>query len=446
MLKTLRLAPLAALFAAAALVAGCGGDSVPSDAVAKVGDTEISKKDFDHWFVAMAKQQAQQTGQKPADVVVPDPPKFDKCEAAKAKQKLPPGAAKPSAKEIEKLCKDEYEGLREQTMQFLISSQWLIQESEKRKIKVTDEEVDTAFQQQKKQSFPKESDYQKFLETSGQTTEDLTFRVRLSVLTTKLQQDIVESEGKVSDKQIADYYEKNKERFAQPETRDLLVVLNPNKAKAQQAFDALESGQDWKSVSKKFSTDDASKSQGGKLPNVTKGQQEKDFDAAIFKAQKGDVQGPVKTQFGYYVFEVTKIKPAKQQPLEEVEDTIRNLLTSQNQQEALNDFIKDFQKRYTDMTVCADDYETDQCKNNPKESDTQPLTGAPPGSGGTPPGVPPGAQQVPPGAQQVPPGAQQVPPGAQQVPPQGAPPQGGAPPQQVPPQGAPPQGAPPATP
>jgi hypothetical protein len=200
-------------------------------------------------------------------------------------------------------------------------------------------------------------------------------------------------------------------------------------------------------VSKKFSTDDASKSQGGKLANVTKGQQEKDFDAAIFKAQKGDVQGPVKTQFGFYVFEVTKIKPAKEQPLAEVEDTIRNLLTSQNQQTALNDFIKDFQKRYTAMTVCADDYETDQCKNKPKESDTQPLTGAPPGSGGTPPGVPPGAQQLPPGAQQVPPGAQQVPPGAQQVPPQGAPPQGAPPQGAPPPQQVPPsQGAPPASP
>ena len=39
---------------------------------------------------------------------------------------------------------------------------------------------------------------------------------------------------------------------------------------------------------------------------MAKGQQEKAFDDAIFNAEKGELDGPVKTQFGYYVFEVTR--------------------------------------------------------------------------------------------------------------------------------------------
>jgi foldase protein PrsA len=290
MLKT-RLAPLAALAAILALVvAGCGSNDVP------------------------------------ADVVVPDPPTFAKCAAAKAKQKVPKGVPKPKAADLKNQCKQEYEGLRDQTMQFLISAQWLQQEADKRDIKVTDAEVQKTFNQQKKQSFPKEADYQKFLKSSGQTEADLLFRVKLSVLTNKIQEDVVKGKGTVTDQQITAYYNKNKQRFAQPETRDLLVVLNPKKAKAQAALKAVKSGQSWKSVAKKYSTDDASKSQGGKLPSVTKGQQEKAFDTAIFKAPKGKVQGPVKTQFGYYVFKVTAVKPARQQPLAQVKETIRNLL------------------------------------------------------------------------------------------------------------------------
>src|SRR3954470_2160780 len=190
--KILRpLALLAALAAVILVIAGCGGSDVPSDSVATVGDAKITKEQYSHWLAATIKQQAQSTGQKPADVVIPDPPDFTKCVAAKQKQPVPKGVPKPDPKAIKAQCKQEYDGLRDQTLQFLISSQWLTQESAKRKITATDKEVQTTFQQQKKQSFPKEADYQKFLQTSGQSETDLLYRVKLSVLTNKLQQSIV---------------------------------------------------------------------------------------------------------------------------------------------------------------------------------------------------------------------------------------------------------------
>jgi parvulin-like peptidyl-prolyl isomerase len=414
--KTFRLVSLLAALAAIVLVvAGCGSSGVPSDSVAKVGDAKITKDQFNHWLTASVKQQAQSTGQKPETVVTPDPPNFTKCVAAKLKQPVPKGVPKPDTKALKSQCSQEYTGLRDQTLQFLITSQWLTQEAAKRKITATDKEVQTTFQQQKKQSFPKEADYQKFLQTSGQSETDLLFRVKLSVLTNKVQQSVVKDKATVTDSAIQDYYNKNKQRFAQPETRDLEVVLATKKPKAAAALKAIKAGTKWAKVAKQYSTDDASKSQGGKLPGVTKGQQEKTFDAAIFSAKKGTVTGPIKTQFGYYVFRVTKITPAKQQTLDEVKTTIKNLLQSQQQQKALNDFIKDFQKRYKDKTDCAKGYVVDQCKNAPKKkTTTTPVSGSAPQTGGAPQGGTP--QQVP---------QQQVP--QQQVPPQGGAPQGGSP-------------------
>jgi foldase protein PrsA len=399
--KTFRpLSLLAALAVVILVIAGCGGGDVPSDSVAKVGDAKITKDQFNHWFQAAAKQQAQSTGAKPQDVVAPDPPDFTKCVAAKGKAPVPKGVPKPDPKALKAQCKQEYQGLRDQTLQFLISSEWLTQEASKRKITATDKEVQTTFQQQKKQSFPKEADYQKFLQTSGQSETDLLYRVKLSVLTNKLQQSIVKDKATVTPAQISAYYNKNKQRFAQPETRDLEVVLATKKAKASAAVKAIKSGTKWAAVAKKYSSDDASKSQGGKLPGVTKGQQEKTFDAAIFSAKKGVVTGPVKTQFGFYVFRVTKITPAKQQTLAQVSTTIKNLLQSQGQQKALNDFVTNFQKRYKKMTKCAKDYVVDQCDNAPKKkTNTAPVSGGAPQTGGAAPqgGTP---QQVP---QQAPP-------------------------------------------
>ncbi|MFL5780956.1 MAG: peptidyl-prolyl cis-trans isomerase [Thermoleophilaceae bacterium] len=427
---------LAAALAVALIVAGCG-DSVPKDAVAKVGDTSITKAQFQHWLEAAARQQSQsEPGQPASQATVPDPPNFTRCVAEKQKQKVPKGAQPPPVAQLKSQCKQQYDGLKNQTMQFLISAQWLEQEAKSRGVKATPAQVRKTFEDQKKQAFPKEADYQKFLKTSGRTESDLLFQVRLSVLTNALQAKVVEKAGKVSDQQVKDYYDKNKKRFAQPESRDLRVVLTKNQKKAEQALAELKKKKNaWKSVVKKYSVDTASKAQGGKLPGVTKGTQEKAFDTAIFSAQKGQLKGPVKTQFGYYVFQVDKITPASQQTLQQASETIKNLLKSQGQQKALSDFVKDFQKSYRDKTMCADDYKTSQCKNGPKpQTSSQPAggsqqpQGAPPTSGGAqgapPTGAPPTQGGAPPTQGGAPPTQG------------GAPPtQGGAPPTQVPPGG-----------
>jgi foldase protein PrsA len=131
-----------------------------------------------------------------------------------------------------------------------------------------------------------------------------------------------------------------------------------------------------------YSIDEASKAQAGLLPAVAKGQQDKALDDAVFEAKKGQLEGPVKTQFGWYVFEVDKITPASQQSLEQSKDTIRNLLRSERQQKALDEFVKDFREDYRDKTECADDFRIEECSNAPKKSDTGPASGGNPGAGG----------------------------------------------------------------
>jgi parvulin-like peptidyl-prolyl isomerase len=359
---------LGAFFVPAAIFAGCGG--VPGDAVATVDGTSIEKSDFDHWMTVAAKSGGQ------SGAAAPKPPSFADC--VKQKRKTTPKPAKGQPKvtdsQLKTQCKQEYNSLRDQVMQLLVSFEWIEGEAKAKGIKVSDKEVKASFDKQKKQAFPKAADFDKFLKDSGQTEDDILKRVRLDTLSNKIREKVTKGKDKVSDAQIAAFYNKNKARFAQPERRDLRIVLTKDKAKAEQAKKALESGQSFKSVAKKYSIDQASKAQGGKLPAVAKGQQEKALDTAIFAAKKGQLTGPVKTQFGYYVFDVSKITPASQQTLDQAKTTIKQTLASQNQQKSLDSFVKSFRKRWKAKTDCREGYRTQDCKNAPKATPTPTAT------------------------------------------------------------------------
>ena len=367
--KKFAVLALCAFFVPAAFVAGCGDSGIPGNAVAEVDGTPIEKADFEHWMTVAAKSGGQGAS-------VPKPPAYTECIAQAKKTAPKPQKGQPvqTDADYKKSCEQQYNTLRDQVLSLLISMQWIEREAKDQGIKVTDAEVKKTFDEQKKQSFPKEADYQKFIKQSGQTQEDILQRVKLDLLSNKIRDKVVKGKDNVSDKAIADFYNKNKARFAQPEKRDLRVVLTKGKADAEKAQAALDSGQSWTSVAKKYSIDDTSKASGGKLPAQAKGTLDQELDKAVFGADKGELVGPVKTQYGYYVFSVTGITEASQQTLAEAKETIKQTLASQGQQTALDKFVKDFTKRWKEKTECSEGYKTTDCKNGPKATPTPAAT------------------------------------------------------------------------
>jgi foldase protein PrsA len=356
-----------AILALGVAVAACGG--VPGNAVATVDGKAIQKSEFDHWMAVAAKSSGT------ANAPVPDPPNYTKCIAAKrAASKSTKGQPKQTDAQLKTQCDQLYKQLRDQILQLLISNQWIEGEASQQGVKVSNAEVQQSFEQQKKQNFPKDSDYRKFLKQRGETQQDILEQVKIGLLSTKIRDKVLKGKDKVSDAQVQAYYNKNKARFSQPEKRGLRIVLTKTFAKAQQAKKALQSGQSWKTVAKKFSIDSASKNQAGTLPPQAKGTLEQALDRAVFSAKKGKLTGPVKTQFGFYDFEVTSITPASQQSLNQVKATIKQTLAAQNQQTAFSSFIKDFQKRWRDKTECQTAFKTVDCKNGPKPTPTPSQT------------------------------------------------------------------------
>ncbi|HEY4097908.1 MAG TPA: peptidyl-prolyl cis-trans isomerase [Baekduia sp.] len=362
---------MSAFFVLPLALSACGGGGIPGNAVIKIGSDPIKTSEFDHWMQVAATGQQQQTGAT-GKAQIPQPPDFKACIVQKKKTATKPAKGQPTPTDAtyKAQCKTEYDGLKDSVMQFLISSAWIEGESHDQGVKISDTDVKKDFDKQRQTSFPKDADYTKFLQTSGYVQEDLLYRIRVNDLSTKLRDHVLKGSDKVSDAAISSYYNKNKSKFAQPEKRDLKIVLTKTEAQAKAAKAKLDAGQSFATVAKKYSIDQGTKDNGGLLAAVPKGQQEKALDDATFKADKGKIEGPVKTQFGYYVFEVAKITPGSQQTLDQSKASIKQLLVSQQQQNKLNAFVKTFQKKWKDRTDCRKGYATSDCKNGPKVATT----------------------------------------------------------------------------
>ena len=95
---------------------------------------------------------------------------------------------------------------------------------------------------------------------------------------------------------------------------------------------------------------------------MIKGEEEKALDEAIFSAQPHQLEGPVKTPFGYYVFQVEDATKGTQTPLKTVEASVKQQLVATKRQKALTEFIKKFKTKWQAETECRSEYVVPDCK------------------------------------------------------------------------------------
>lgn len=90
--------------------------------------------------------------------------------------------------------------------------------------------------------------------------------------------------------------------MAQAAARHILVETEK---KCNELKQQIADGADFAELAKKHSKCPSGRD-GGALGTFAPGQMVKEFDDVVFSADIGVVQGPVKTQFGFHLVEVTK--------------------------------------------------------------------------------------------------------------------------------------------
>ena len=81
-------------------------------------------------------------------------------------------------------------------------------------------------------------------------------------------------------------------------------ILVPSEADCNTLKKSIEDGEDFAEVAKVHSKCPSGK-QGGALGEFSPGQMVREFDEVVFSGEIGKVLGPVKTQFGYHLIEIT---------------------------------------------------------------------------------------------------------------------------------------------
>ena len=81
-------------------------------------------------------------------------------------------------------------------------------------------------------------------------------------------------------------------------------ILVGTKEKAEELKQQIQDGADFAEIAKKHSTCPSGRS-GGDLGEFGRGQMVKEFDEVVFRDALHTVHGPVKTQFGYHLLEIT---------------------------------------------------------------------------------------------------------------------------------------------
>jgi len=334
-------------------VSACGGGgprSVPSDAVAVVGDQNISKSDWEG-LLDQAKQNYKATSHP-----------FPKAGSV------------------------ELANLRSNVTQTLISASEYAQEAKKLGVNVTDKDVSDRLEQIKQQYYGSqpgqpppskkeiEKRYQAALKQQGFTDEQVREGIKLSLVREKVQAKVTEKLD-VSDGAIKDYYAKHKKEYqtpAQPESREVAHILVKKKSLADQLYSRLQANpKQFGKLAKQYSKDPTSAKAGGVLAGGdVKGRFVKPFERVAFSIKTHEISKPVHSKFGWHIIEalgpVKPATPAKPTPLSQVKEAIKQTLLQNRKTQAVQDWEKKMKDHYCSTIAYQAGYApppgTDPCK------------------------------------------------------------------------------------
>lgn len=303
----------AALLATGIAFAACADEGLPNDAVAQVGDAVITKGDFERALRLSSGDGDDSPGRE----------------------------------------------LENKAMETLIKDEWIRQEAEARNVTVTEAEVQAAVDEAKQAGLLSD----KSLELAGTSEAQILPTVRRNRLRTKVTAELTEGAERILDRDIGDYYARNKAELIVDERRDVRLVVTKTRARIDAARAALDDGQSWEAVAREYSVHPSGK-QGGKVEDVRDGDDPEGLEATIFRARERELSKPVEERGSWAVFVVERIKPAYQAPLKQARDEIRELLSNMRRQRALAAFTK----KYKAQTMCAPGYRVPSCRNGPEQA------------------------------------------------------------------------------
>jgi foldase protein PrsA len=241
-----------------------------------------------------------------------------------------------------------YESLKGQAITFLVQRAEFAQKAEDMGIHISDKQIDDRITQLKKQFYGgSEKKYEQTLAQQGLTVQSARGEVKAQLISEALYNKVTGS-VKVSDKAVADYYNKNKTLYVQKASRDVRHILVSSKALADSLYAKLvaDHEKNFAALAKKYSKDPGSAANGGRL-TITKGQTVPQFDKTSFSLKTGAIAKPIHTSYGWHIIQaLSSIRPPSTTPLSKVKDQIRLQLEQQQKNTAMTNWVNGVKKEF----------------------------------------------------------------------------------------------------
>lgn len=249
---------------------------------------------------------------------------------------------------------EEFAQLESMTLERLINMELLYQEAKNKGLTVTEEAIDSQIEQAQKR-FKTEGEFEQMLASLNVDMAGLRNQIERMELTQQLIRRVFSDQIAVSDTEVKDFYETNKDRFltpAQVRASHILVKLeqdasDEDRGKAREKIEMVEArlkkGEDFAQLAQEFS-DCPSASRGGDLGFFSRGRMVKPFEDAAFALKKDELSPITQTQFGFHIIKQTGEKPEELTPLDKAAARIKYNL----KQSKLNQMVQENLARLKD--------------------------------------------------------------------------------------------------
>jgi peptidyl-prolyl cis-trans isomerase SurA len=246
--------------------------------------------------------------------------------------------------------------MRLNILQGLIEREIMLQQAEKQGLMATDAEIITKFTQMK--SPYTEEEFQKKLQQTGLTVEQIKDQIRREESVAKLMNKEISSKISITDGEIKKFYDDNRASFNVPETRfrlaQILVTADPNgqirnlkgdkarneveaKNKIEMLSNRIKNGEDFAQLAQSYSEDASSAQNGGELgyiPISALDKSDPQLKTTIMEMAPGQVSKVVHSKDGYHLLRVLSKEPGGQRQLSDpaVQQSIRDTLLGNKEQ------------------------------------------------------------------------------------------------------------------
>ena len=239
---------------------------------------------------------------------------------------------------------DRRDGVYRQMLDELIGFKLLVQAASAERLTVADSELDGRLAQIRQQ-FPSEQAFLDELKGRNMTLEQLRRQIQSQLRAAKVVEKHIEPVIVVGDKDVATFYEQNKSQFLESEAVHASHILiradekadeatkKAARAQAEQVLARARKGEDFAALAREYSQDSGSSANGGDLGFVAKGKTVPAFETAAFALKPGELSAVVQTPFGFHVIKAAEHRQARQVPLAEAGERIKQYLTDQRRQE-----------------------------------------------------------------------------------------------------------------